>query len=199
MLLRLLLLILLWPDRLASVLFRHLDRVRPREPAQHLPRRPAPTSRDISSASGESARHGCDEESLPRQGFVETLLGANAAVPASRHQIPRNAPQRARRDQCADPGVGGRHHPPRHDPYGRLTCRRKPRRANAAAGARRTRVRSAVDQVDATINVVRRVMVDAPLPVLNLVVPLVVDAQGRLQLGRSALGAMATIDAYVQF
>ena len=34
------------------------------------------------------------------------------------------------------------------------------------------------DQIDATIDVVRRVMVDAPLPVLKLVVPLVVDAKG---------------------
>ena len=33
-------------------------------------------------------------------------------------------------------------------------------------------------QVDATIGVVRRVMVDAPLPVLQLAVPLVVDAKG---------------------
>lgn len=43
--------------------------------------------------------------------------------------------QRARGHQCPDPGHGGRHHPPRHDPHGRRTRRRGAVGAHAAAGS----------------------------------------------------------------
>ena len=43
---------------------------------------------------------------------------AQSALPADQYEEPEPARQlRARGDQCADPGLGRRHHPPRHDPY----------------------------------------------------------------------------------
>ena len=63
-----------------------------------------------------------------RTGYREDAVRAEGALPRDQHQEPEPARQlRARRDQRADPGLGRRHHPPRHDPHG--------------AGARRSRAR----------------------------------------------------------
>ena len=67
-------------------------------------------------------------------------------VPLSRYQgVERLDPlvQRARRHQCAAAGHRRRHHPPRHGPHGASAREEKALGADAAAGARRTRVRSA--------------------------------------------------------
>ena len=59
-----------------------------------------------------------------RQGYVKTLFGRKVHYPRDQHQEPVAARQlRARRDQRADPGLGRRHHPPRHDPHGTGACR----------------------------------------------------------------------------
>jgi DNA polymerase-1 len=59
-------------------------------------------------------------------GYVEDDLRAAGAL--SRHQVVQPAGarlQRARGDQCADPGIGGRYHPPRHDPHGAGALQRR--------------------------------------------------------------------------
>ncbi len=48
-------------------------------------------------------------------GFVETIFGRRIHYPGDQHQEPVHARlPRARRHQRADPGLGRRHHPPRH-------------------------------------------------------------------------------------
>ncbi len=70
------------------------------------------------------------------QGFVDDLVRAQMPLSAhKREQCRRACLQRARGDQCADPGGGRRHHPPRHDPHGRGVGGGRFKRANAVAGA----------------------------------------------------------------
>ncbi len=58
------------------------------------------------------------------------------------HQSGHARRGRARRHQRADSGHRRRHHPPRHDPRARCAGKEKTESKNAAAGARRTGVRS---------------------------------------------------------
>ncbi len=72
-------------------------------------------------------------------------LRAAHPLPRDQHQEPVDARlPRTRRHQCADPGVGRRHHPPRHDPHARgARARQALISPHAAAGARRACLRSA--------------------------------------------------------
>ncbi len=70
-----------------------------------------------------------------RTGYVKTLFGRKVHYPEINTKNPSLTRQlRARGDQRADPGDGGRHHPPRHDPHGGRARRGGPFRAHAAAG-----------------------------------------------------------------
>ena len=96
-----------------------------------------------------------DQENGARRRLRAHHFRAQMPFPAHQRVEPvRARVQRTRRDQCADPGLGGRHHPPRDDPHGRCARRGAARRADAAAGPRRTGVRGAarpgrgVDQTD---------------------------------------------------
>ena len=95
-----------------------------------LPRHPRLHGRDASKRAHE-------------RGFVETVFGRRIHYPGDQHQEPGCARQsRARRDQRADPGLGRRHHPPRHGAHaGRARSRRPQVGAHAAAGPRRAGVR----------------------------------------------------------
>ncbi len=71
-----------------------------------------------------------------RQGYREDAVRAEGALPRDQHQEPEPARQlRARRHQRADPGLGRRHHPPRHDPHGAGAGGGRARGAHADAGA----------------------------------------------------------------
>ena len=77
-----------------------------------------------------------DEEGGARARLCRDHL--RAALPFPAHQFAQSL--RARlprtcRHQCADPGCGRRHHPPRHDPHARCAGPCQARRAHAAAGA----------------------------------------------------------------
>ena len=84
-------------------------------------RRRAPTSANISSASPASATIW----RRPRRRRAPTatyapFFGRKCHYPAHQRVEPFGARvQRARRDQRAAPGLGGRHHPPRDDAHGR--------------------------------------------------------------------------------
>ena len=115
---------------------RHL-RLRPRQPARASRASEAgdyiktyferfPGIRDYMDATKAFAR----EQRLCRDDL-------RPARPLSRDplvQPVRARLRRARRDQRADPGLGRRHHPPRHDPHGRRAGRGRARRPHAAAG-----------------------------------------------------------------
>ena len=122
---------------------RHLG-VRARQPARDRQGRGGPVHQDLLRALPRHPRlHGGDEEARAREGLRRDDLREAHSLPRDQHQEPRRARQpRARRDQRADPGLGRRHHPPRHDPHGR---RAKPRQirdaAHALAGPRRARFR----------------------------------------------------------
>ncbi len=85
------------------------------------------------------------KKAVHRDGFVSTIFGRQVPLPADRHEEPVGARlPRARGHQRADPGLGGRHHPPGHDPYGGCACRGEAViGADAAAGARRADLRGA--------------------------------------------------------
>jgi DNA polymerase I len=132
-------------------------------------RRPAPTSRSISSASPASAttwtrpRRFCRE-----QGYVDDDF--RAQVPLSAHHRVQSVGarlQRARRDQRADSGLGRRHHPPRHGAYGRALA------SSRLSAQMLLQVHDELvfevpeSEVEQTIAVVRKVMVDAPHPAIR--------------------------------
>ena len=78
------------------------------------------------------------------QGYVTTLFGRLCATPEIRSGNPGAARLcRAGGDQRADPGLRRRHHEARDDPRRPRAGRLQPRRADAAAGARRAGVRGA--------------------------------------------------------
>ena len=111
------------PPRQGDQLRHHLRHLglRPRQPARHRrARRPAPTSRryferfpgirDYMDATQGAARASTASSS--------TLFGRKIHFPQINSQEPGRARRRrARGDQRADPGHGGRHHPPRDDPH----------------------------------------------------------------------------------
>ncbi len=71
-----------------------------------------------------------------RTGFVKTMFGRKVHYPEINTKNPSPSRQlRARRHQRADPGLGRRHHPPRHDPHGAGAGSGRARRAHADAGA----------------------------------------------------------------
>ena len=105
---------------------RHLG-LRPRQPARHrraseagayiktllraLPRHPRLHGRDEARAAASTAtsrRSSAARATIPDIALVEPVAARL---------------RRARRDQRADPGLGRRHHPPRHDPHGRRAGR----------------------------------------------------------------------------
>ena len=77
-------------------------------------------------------------------GYVTTLFGRKCHYPEIRaSNASMRVVQRARRGQCAAARHRRRHHPPRHGPHGCRAGEEETLRADAAAGARRTRLRSA--------------------------------------------------------
>ena len=70
------------------------------------------------------------------RGYVETIFGRRMHFPriASPNAL-RARLSGARRDQCPDPGLCRRHHPPRHGAHARGPGRCRPRQPHAAAGA----------------------------------------------------------------
>ena len=116
-----------WPTSLAS---------RARRPAPHqevlraLPRHPRLHGRV----------QGVRQEARLR---VTRCSAANATTRRSGLEPFDPRLQRARRHQRAPAGHRRRHHPPRHDPHGPGAGRREARCADAATGARRTRLRGA--------------------------------------------------------
>ncbi|OWK22074.1 hypothetical protein AJ88_14725 [Mesorhizobium amorphae CCBAU 01583] len=99
-------------------------------------RKPAPTSRSISSASPASATTSRRPRPMPR-----TWLRRNHLRPP--HPLPGDTIvesfdprlQRARLDQCQVAGHRRRYHPPRHGAYGRGAGKGRAFRPYAAAGA----------------------------------------------------------------
>ena len=69
-------------------------------------------------------------------GYVETLFGRRIHIREINSKVPVTARRgRARRHQCADPGRGRRHHPPRHDPHAGRAGESEAQGEDAAAGA----------------------------------------------------------------
>ena len=94
-----------------------------------------PGIRDYMEATKKAAR---------ADGYVTTIFGRKCHYPRINLVERLGARlQRARRDQRADPGLGRRHHPPRHDPDGGGACEGEALGRDAAAGSRRTGVRGA--------------------------------------------------------
>ncbi len=88
--------------------------------------------------------HGPDARFLPRERLCPNAVRPEMSLPG--HQGKQRLDtrlQRTRCDQCPPAGHCSRYHSPRHDPYGRYARREKTVRENAAAGARRTDLRSA--------------------------------------------------------
>ena len=83
------------------------------------PRRGGRLHQDLLSAVPRHPRlHGRDEEGRARARLCRDDLRPPHPLPRDQHQEPVDARlSRARRHQCADPGFGRRHHPPRHDPH----------------------------------------------------------------------------------
>ena len=68
--------------------------------------------------------YGGDQEARARRRFCAHDLRPQVSLPAHQRLEPVGARvQRTRRDQCADPGFGRRHHPPRHGAHGRRRSR----------------------------------------------------------------------------
>ena len=94
-----------------------------------------PGIRDYMEATKKRAR---------ADGYRQHHLRPQMPLPAHQVRQPVGARVlRTRRDQRPDPGLRRRHHPPRDDADGRSAGARQAQRPDAAAGARRTRVRGA--------------------------------------------------------
>ena len=122
----------------------------------------------------------CDQALCPRAPLRRDALRPARAL--SRKSAPRSPrlPRLpgARRDQRADPGLGRRHHPPRHDPHGRRAGGGRPSRAGCCCRCMTNwSSRCPTTEVEATIPVIRRVMEAAAEPAVKLRVPLQVDAR----------------------
>ncbi len=88
--------------------------------------------------------YGGDQEGRARQRLRDHHLRPQVPLPAHRLVERLGARlQRARGDQRADPGLGRRHHPPRHGPHGGGARESQALGPDAPAGARRTGVRGA--------------------------------------------------------
>ena len=113
-----------------------------------------------------------------RQRLCDDDLRPQVPLPAhQRLQRLRARLQRARRHQRADPGLRRRHHPPRDDPHGRALARAG-LQARMLLQVHDELVFEAPDEeIEATLPVVAKVMVEAPEPALRLHVPLQVDAR----------------------
>ena len=122
---------------------RHLG-LRPRQPARHRPPGGGGLHQDLLRAVPRHPRlHGGDQEAGTRPGLRVDPVRAQVPLPAHQRLESVGARlQRARRHQHADPGHGRRHHPARHGADGCRAGVREARRPHAAAGARRTGVRS---------------------------------------------------------
>ena len=129
-----------------------------------------PGIRDYMEATKKRAR---------ADGYVTTIFGRKCHFPRINASNPSRARlQRARGDQRADPGLGRRHHPPRHDAHGRRAGRRRSLSARMLLQVHDELVFEAPDaEVEATIALVAKVMSQAPVPALALDVPLLVDAR----------------------
>jgi DNA polymerase-1 len=114
---------------------RHLG-LRPRQPARHPRARPATTSRRYferfpgirttwTSTKAFARRRLCRDDLRPPM----RISPIQFLEPEVRAFVERAG------DQRADPGLGRRHHPPRHDPHGSRRCRKRARSPHAAAGA----------------------------------------------------------------
>ena len=112
-------------------------------------------------------------------GFVETIFGRRMHYPRDQHQEPVDAwLSRTRRDQCADPRFGRRHHQARDDPHaGSPRARQARLGAHAAAGARRARVRGGGRGGCDADRSCTQVMETAAEPAIKLSVPIHVDAK----------------------
>ena len=153
--------------------------LRPRQPARHRAQRGRRLHQEIFRALPRHPRlHGGDQEDRARQRLCDHAV--RPQVPLSAHQCvePFGARvQRARGDQRAAPGLGGRHHPPRHGAHGRGSAK-----AGLSAQMLLTVHDELVfeapdDEVEATLPVVAKVMVEAPEPAVKLHAPLRVDAR----------------------
>ena len=114
---------------------------------------------------------------LPRARLCRDDLRAQMHFPRSPRRIPPSAPSRARRDQCADPGLCRRHHPPRHGAHAR-----GPGRAGLASRMLlqvhdELVFESSQAEVEATMRLARDIMEKAPEPALRFGVPIQVDVR----------------------
>ena len=123
---------------------RHLG-VRPRQPARHRARGGRRLHQEILRALPRHPRlHGRDQGVRQEERLRAHAVRAQVPLPGHRQLEPVDPRlQRARRDQRAPAGLGGRHHPPRHDPRRAGAREGEAQGADAAAGARRIDLRGA--------------------------------------------------------
>ena len=140
---------------------RHLG-LRAGEPALHPARaRPAPTSSAISSAFPASADYmdARPRSLVPRDRATSTtLFGRVCHYPDITDLATPRSPgrRRAAGDQRADPGHGGRHHPPRHGAHGRRAGRQGSCRRSMLLQVHDELVFEVPDdEIDATLPVIR--------------------------------------------
>ena len=163
--------------------FRHHLRhvgVRARRAARHRPLRGRRLHQAVLRALPRHPRlHRGDEARLPRARLCHDAVRARLPLSGHRDLEPLAARRgRAPGDQRADPGLGRRHHPPRHDPHGRRARRAEADSARMLLQVHDELVFEAPDEeVEATLPVIRKVMAEAPLPAVKLSVPLGVDAR----------------------
>ncbi len=135
------------PPRQGDQFRHHLwdFRFRPRQSARHRPRGSRRLYQKIFRAlSGHPRLHGRDQGVRQEERLCGNAVRPQMPLPGYRRVECRHSRlQRARRDQCAAARHRRRHHPPRHDPHGRGFGEAEAFRPDAAAGARRTGLRSA--------------------------------------------------------
>ena len=114
---------------------RHLG-LRPGEPARHPARRGRRLYQEIFRAlPGHPRLHGGDAPEGPPRRPCDDPVRPQGAFPAGQVREPGRARlRRPRLDQRADPGHGGRHHPPGDDPHGAGARRGRPVGADAPPG-----------------------------------------------------------------
>jgi hypothetical protein len=121
---------------------RHL-RLRSRQPARHRALGGGRLHQEVFRAfPGYQGLHGGHQGGSQGIRLREDDLRAPGTL--SRDQVVQPAGarlQRARSDQCADPGIGRRYHPPRHGADGAGAGKGRQESPHAVAGARRTDLR----------------------------------------------------------